>query len=106
MTGDHRTRVLVHVVEGVPAQNPVDAGVGLREALLEKRREIGDTALSCVAIDVTKQVLDEDLASELLAEEGNVRPYDRTQIEQDRLSVRLQAGEELRERFRGVHGRG
>ena len=41
----------------------------------------------------------EDLAAELLAEEGDVAADDRAEIEQRRLRMRAQAGEELRQRL-------
>ena len=49
-------RGLVQIVEHVPAQHAVDAGVGLREALLEERRQVGrvlrrDVRLRCSGRD-------------------------------------------------------
>ena len=64
-----------------------------------------DLAFANVPVDVLVEVFDENLAAELLAEEGHVRSDDRTEIEQPRLLTRRQAGEELGERFRRVDRR-
>jgi|SRR6186713_2890215 hypothetical protein len=57
-----------------------------------------------MSIDVLGQVLDDDLAAELFAEEADVRAHDRTEIEQYGLSPRTQARDEARQDFRGVYG--
>src|SRR6185436_4615420 len=98
-------RRLVEIIEDVPAQDAVDARVGLRESLLEEGGQIGDVPIAHVPIDVLRQVLDEDLAAKLLAEEVDVGPDDRTQIDQDRLFARVQAGKKLPERLRRINRR-
>ena len=47
-----------------------------------------------MSIDVLEQVLDDDLAAELLAEEADIRAHDRTEIEQYGLGPRTQARDE------------
>ena len=56
-----------------------------------------------VTVDVLGQILDDDLAAELLAEEADVGADDRTEIEQHRLRPRTEAGDETREHFGWVH---
>src|SRR5262249_4394134 len=70
-----------------------------REALLEKRREILELAVADVTIDVGEDVLDENLAAELLAEKADVAADDRAQVEQDRRLPRRQAREKLSQSF-------
>src|SRR5262245_45396394 len=55
-------------------------------------------------IDVLGQVLDDDLAAELLAKEADVRPDHRTEIEQDWLRPRTQARHESGKDFRRMYG--
>jgi hypothetical protein len=60
-----------------------------------------------VLIDVFRDVLDPQAAAELFAEEGDVAADDRSEIEEQRALVRLQAGEELVQglgRIRGLGG--
>jgi hypothetical protein len=75
---------LVHVVDEIPTENPVDGVAHLREALLQERGEIFDLSGTDVAVDVRKDILDEDLAAELFAEEAHVAADNRAEIEQHR----------------------
>ncbi len=54
-----------------------------------------------MAIEVGEDVLDEDLAAELLAEEADVAADDRTEIEQDRRFARRERLQKLAQRLRG-----
>ena len=54
-----------------------------------------------VPIEVGEDVLDENLAAELLAEEADVAADDRTEIEQDGQLARRQRCQELAEGFGG-----
>ena len=96
---------LVEIVEQVPAQDAVDAAGLLREALRQERGELLEHAFTDVAIDVLRQILDDDLAAELLAEETDVGADDRTEIEQHRLRARAQAGDETRQHLGRMDGR-
>ena len=55
-----------------------------------------------VLLDVGVEILDEHLAAERLAEERQVRPDDRAEIEQHRSVLRLERAQELAERLRAV----
>ena len=72
----------------------------MRESLLQKGRQLFELAAAHVAIDVGKDVLDENLAAELLAKKADVAPDDRAQIEQDGRFVGRKARQELAESFR------
>ena len=56
-------------------------------------------------IDILEEVLDQNLAAQLLAEERDVGADDRTEVEQQRLRFRAQAREKLGERLGGMDGR-
>ena len=51
-----------------------------------------------MTVEIRKDIFDEDLAAELLAEEVDVAPDDRAQIEQNGLLSRLETVEELSQR--------
>ena len=87
----------IQVVEDVPAQNAVHAFVFLRKARREKRGQLPGLAFADEAIDVLEDVLDENLAAQFLAEEGDVGADDGTEVEQQRLRLVVQAGEKLGE---------
>ena len=70
-----RRRRLVEIVEQIPAQDAVDAAGLLRKT--PARRDAGRSSSlpsTRLAIDVLRQILDEDLAAELLAEEVTLEP--------------------------------
>ena len=56
---------------------PSTAAVGLRKPLLEERRQRVELAFAHVPIEIGEDVLDEDLAAELFAEEADVAADDR-----------------------------
>ena len=58
-----------------------------------------------VAVDVLGEILDQDLAAEFFAEEGDVGADDRTEVEQQRLIARAERGQEPRQRFGGMDAR-
>jgi hypothetical protein len=58
----------IEEVQQVPAENAVDTAVGLRESLAEERGQLPRRSRAVVPIDVGEEILDEDLAAELLAE--------------------------------------
>src|SRR4029079_15728078 len=109
-------------VQQIPAQDPVDADVGLREPLGEKAGQIAalalaaapvdvgakisSLALSVVPVDVGVEILDENLAPELLAEVRDVGPDDGAKVEQHGIRTARPRREELPHRLRGVHGSG
>ena len=103
--GQRLGRRPIDVVEDVPAENAVDAPLLLREARLEERGQLLELALRDVAIDVLEEILDQDLAAKLLAEERDVGADDGAEIEEQRLRPRVQAGEKLGERLGRVRGR-
>ena len=80
-------RGFVEIIEDVPAEDAVDGVVFLREALREKRRERLELALGDVPIDVLEQILDDDLAAKLLAEERDVGADDRAEVEQQPAAI-------------------
>jgi hypothetical protein len=53
-----------------------------------------------VTVEIRKEVLDVDLAVQLLAEEGDVRSHDGTEIQQDRRGTGAEAREKLAQRLR------
>jgi hypothetical protein len=57
-----------------------------------------------VAIDVGEDVLDENLAAELLAEKADVAANDRSEVEQRRRFARGQRREKLPQRLGGENG--
>ena len=85
----------------MPSMLPDSCGKRLDNA----RRELVELAFANVTIDVLRQILDDDLAAELLAEEAHVGADDRTEIEEHRLRARAQARDEARQHLRRVHGR-
>src|SRR5438270_88709 len=103
LVGDLRRRRLVEIVDQIPAENAVDGVRDLRESLLQKGRQLFELAAAHVAIDVGKDVLDENLAAELLAKKADVAPDDRAQIEQDGRIVGRKARQELAESLRREH---
>src|SRR5438874_1435666 len=99
LRGELLRRLAVEVVDNVPAQNAVHPAIGLREAPLEKGRQRLKRALARVPVEVGENVLDEDLAAQLLAEEADVAADDRAEIEEDRRFARGQRRQELAERL-------
>ncbi len=98
-------RLPIEVIENVPAQNSIDAFLVLREALTEKRGKLLELPFRDVPIDVLEEILDDDLAAELLAEERDIGADDRAKIEQQRLRSRVETREKLGERLGGMSGR-
>ncbi len=95
--------VLVQIIEDIPAQDPVDAVGLVRKSFRQGRRQLVELAFTDVSIDVLAQVLDDDLAAELLAEEADVGADDRAEIEQHRLRARTQAANEARQDLRRMY---
>ena len=62
----------IEVVHHVPAEDAVERGIGLRKSLLEELGQRLQLAFPRVAFDIGEDVLDENLAPELLAEEIDV----------------------------------
>ena len=78
-----------------------DAGL-LREPLPQKsRRSCSSLAVADVPIEIGEDVLDEDLAAELLAEEADVAADDGPEIEEHRRLARREGRQELAERLGG-----
>ena len=80
---------------------PSTVAVACGNALVEELGQRLELPLADVSIDVGEDVLDEDLAAELLAEKAHVAADDRPEIEQHRRFARGQRGEEFPERFGG-----
>src|SRR5688572_14596038 len=97
LTGQRLRGTAIEVIDHVPAQDPVDRAVLLRKAFLEEYRQLVDLAPAHVTIQIREDVLDEDLASELLAEKTDVAADHRAEIEQNRRFARRERGQELPE---------
>ena len=95
----------LQVIEDVPAENAVDGSCLLRKARVEEGREIFDLRLVQVPVDVLGEILDENLAAELLAEKCEVGADGRAEIEQHRLRAGAEPGQEPRERACWLDGR-
>src|SRR6266571_5341822 len=106
LTRERTGRFRIEEIEDVPAQDPVDAGVGLREALRERLGERVLRAGADLTIDLAGEILDEQLAAEVLAEEGDVGADDRTKIDEYRRLVVRERADELGERLGGNDGVG
>src|SRR6185503_7392361 len=89
----------VQVIDQIPREDAVDAACGLHEAFGEKRRKVSRRASTDVPLEVGVQILDEYLAAQRLAEKGQVRPDDGTQVEQHRRVQRGERPEELLQRL-------
>jgi hypothetical protein len=74
----------------------------LREPTTEELRQLVDLVVARVALDVGEQILDEDLAPELLAEEAHIGARHRAQIEQHGLVPGAQRGQESRQHVGGL----
>jgi hypothetical protein len=98
LLGERLRRCPIEVVEDIPAQDPVDAGRFLRKPFLQEGRKLFDEFVG-LAIDVLVQILDDELAANLLAEKTEVGPDDRTEVENDGLRPAAQTGDETRERL-------
>ena len=83
-------------VEDVPAQHAVDAAVGLREALRQRRRQPVARVGPRVLVDLGGEVLDVQLAAEMLAEERDVGADHRAEVDQHRRLVVRERADELR----------
>ena len=94
-------RGAVEIIDHVPAQDAVDRPFFLRKALLEERRQMLERVRADMAIDVGENVLDKNLATELLAEKAHVAPDDRAKIQQHRRFACCQRGEKFLEGFGG-----
>jgi hypothetical protein len=57
-----------------------------------------------MAVDILRQILDNDFAPKLLAEKADVGAHDRAQIEEHRLRSRAQAGDEASEHLSRMDG--
>ena len=66
--------------------------------------ELVELVFADVTIDVLRQILDDDLAAELLAEEADVGADDRTEIEQHRLRRALRLATKRASAFVGCTG--
>ena len=84
LLGQGLSRVLVQKIEDVPAEDAVDAAVGMTEAGLEQAGKRVEGAGFRVAIDIPDEVLDEQLAAEAVAEELDIGADDRTKVDEDR----------------------
>ena len=89
-------------IEKIPAQNPVDASGLVLEPPLEEFRE-RRLGAARVPVEIGEEILEDDLAPETLAEEGDVRADNRSQIHQDRTLARDQSRQEFPKRLRGKH---
>jgi hypothetical protein len=84
LTSDDPRGIRSEVLQHVPAQHPVDARIGIREP------ETGVALLLLVDIllrgrsEIGQEILHEQLAAQLFAEKGHVRPDRRTQVDHDR----------------------
>ena len=76
----------------MPSTEPVACG----NRFLQKRRQRVELALADVPIEIGEDVLDEDLAAELFAEEADVAADDRPEVEQHRRLARRQRVRNLR----------
>src|SRR5262249_2172741 len=92
------------VIDDIPAEDAVDAAARLPESLFEECRELVGTPLARMAFDVSEDVLDEDLASELLAGKCDVAAEDGPQMDEDGRLTRRDRAEEFAQRF-GRKGR-
>ena len=81
LSGQRLRRGLRQIVEDVPAQDAVDAPVLVAEALVDRAGKVVQRARARVPIVVGKQILDEQLAPELLAEKRDVGADHRTEID-------------------------
>ena len=77
-------RRLRQEIEDVPAQDAVDAAVRVPEAGVERRASVVERAGARMPVEVGEQVLDEQLAAELLAEERDVGADDRAEVDEHR----------------------
>src|SRR3954465_4035001 len=104
LIGERLAGRLVHVVDEIPAENPVDGRFFLWKPLFEKGGEFVELAAANMAIEVREDILDENLAAELLAKETDVAADDRPEIEQDGRLLRGERGQKLPKGFRGKDG--
>jgi hypothetical protein len=89
----------IEVVDEVPAQDAVDRRGLLREAVPQRLGEAFGRPGADVAVQIGEQILDEDLAAELLAEEADVGADDGPQVEEHRRLAPREAGQALAERL-------
>src|SRR5579862_9012954 len=68
LIGERLCGGLVHIVDQVPAEDAVDGGLLLRKPRLQEGRQRVELAVADMSIEVGEDVLDENLAPELLAE--------------------------------------
>src|SRR5206468_9608740 len=101
--GQFLRRGAIQIVDEVPAQDAVDSAGFLWKSFLEKRRQGLERAGTHVPIEIGEQILDEDLASQLLAEEADVAADDRTEVDEYRCFARRQARQELAQRLGREH---
>src|SRR4051794_19719375 len=91
---DRLRRRLVEIVDQIPAQHAVNRAGRLRKSSFEEVRQPLEFPLANMPIEIGKNILDENLAPELLAEKTDVAADDRAQIEQHRRSIRGERGQE------------
>src|SRR6185436_21079978 len=89
--------------EHIPAKDAVDAGGLLGEPLHQERGQLIEQTVPHMTIDVLRQILDDDLATKLLAEKTDVGTNHGTEIEEYRLRAGTQAGNETRKHLGRVH---
>src|SRR5207247_912646 len=97
MVGQLLGRPTIEVVDEVPAQDAVDGPVGLREPRLQEFGKRVELPVADVSIEIREDVLDENLAPELLAKERDVAADDRAEIEQDGQFARRETRQEFSE---------
>lgn len=85
----------IQIVEDIPAEDAVDWILQRRKAGFQKTWNRRNVTRLQVPVEVGKDILDSNLAPELLPEERDVGSDDRSEIEQDRRFPRRQAGQEL-----------
>ena len=70
---------LIQIVEDVPAQDAVDAARSCGNRFDRNAGNWSSMTVTDVTVDVLRQIFDDDLAAELLAEETDVGADDRTE---------------------------
>jgi hypothetical protein len=93
----------IEIVEDIPAEDAIDWIRQRRKPGLQKTWNRRNVTGSQVPVEVGKNILDSNLAPELLPEEADVGSDDRSEIEQDRRFPRRQAGQEFAQRLGREH---
>ena len=81
-------------------RTPSTLASAMREALRQRLGQRVARAGARVPVDLGGEILDEQLAAELLAEERDVGADDRAEVDEHRRLVVRERGEELRQRLR------